>query len=319
MSEPTVIGLKPWLPGPLARWTWWTEPVRAERLAALRIGVALVLLPDVLGTYLPQVHDFFGPGSLGSPEVFAGMAGPGARWSLLRGVESPELLSAAVVVWAVAAGCLLLGIWPRASAAVAWLLSMSAMGLNRYLCNSGDNVRIIALFYLMLCPCGAAWSVQAWWARRRGTLSDPVYVPAWPVRLLVIQLALIYFVNGVYKFTGAHWRDGDILHDVMANLAWTRFSYAQLPLPEALIPFLTWTTLLWELGFPLLIMMPCTRKLTLGMGVGFHLGTGLFLQLGPFPLYMLTLYLPLLELEKWSDQGSVNKIEASSSRTPLAA
>jgi hypothetical protein len=298
MSEPIVVGLKPWLPGPLARWTWWTEPVRAERLAALRIGVALVLLFDVLGTYLPQAHDFFGRGSLGSPEVFAGMTGPGARWTLLRGIENPALMQAALVIWAAAAVCLLLGICPRASAATAWLFSMSVMGLNRYLCNSGDNVRTIALFYLMLCPCGAAWSVQAWWSRRRAPRSGPVYVPAWPLRLLVVQLALIYFVNGLYKFSGSHWRGGDIMHDVMANLAWTRFSYAQLPLPEVLIPFLTWITLFWELGFPLLIMMPFTRKLALWMGVAFHLGTGLFLQLGPFPLYMIALYLPLVPWEK---------------------
>src|SRR5205823_3952047 len=33
-----VVGLKPWFPWPLSRWRWLNEPVRAERLAALRIG-----------------------------------------------------------------------------------------------------------------------------------------------------------------------------------------------------------------------------------------------------------------------------------------
>ena len=71
MGERLVVGLNPWLPPPLSRWKWWTEPVRAERLAALRIGVGIVLLFDVLVHYLPQVGDFFGAGSLGSPEIFA--------------------------------------------------------------------------------------------------------------------------------------------------------------------------------------------------------------------------------------------------------
>ena len=44
-AGPTVepvrfVGVDPWLPWPLSAWRWWTEPVAAERLAALRIGLA---------------------------------------------------------------------------------------------------------------------------------------------------------------------------------------------------------------------------------------------------------------------------------------
>ncbi len=55
-----VVGVVPWLPWPLSAWRWWTEPVRAERLAALRIGLALCLLLDIVLTYLPGVGTFFG-------------------------------------------------------------------------------------------------------------------------------------------------------------------------------------------------------------------------------------------------------------------
>jgi hypothetical protein len=64
-------GVNPWLPWPFNRSPWWTQPVRAERLAALRIGLAAVLLLDLLVTYLPRAADFFGPDSLGSPGTFA--------------------------------------------------------------------------------------------------------------------------------------------------------------------------------------------------------------------------------------------------------
>ena len=56
------------------------------------------------------------------------------------------------------------------------------------------------------------------------------------------------------------------------------------------------------LGFPALATMPSTRKITLWMGVGFHVGTGVFLPLGPFPLYMLCLYLPLIPWEEYADR-----------------
>ncbi len=301
MSEGTVVGLNPWLPWPLSRSTWWTEPVRAERLAAFRIGVALVLLLDIFGNYWPQATDFFGRNSLGSPEVFAGVTGKFWRWSILRGIEDAHFVYGMLVVWAAAGVFLLVGLLPRLSAGIAWTFSISIIGLNYYLHNSGDNVRTIALFYLMLCPCGAAWSLQSWWARRKNPQLRPVYVPAWPVRLLFVQLVLSYFVNGVYKFAGPSWREGNTLHFVMANLAWTRFSFAQFPVPYGLVRLLTWCTLFWELSFPMLIMMPRTRTLTLWLGILFHVGTGVCLPLGPFPLYMMCLYLPLIPWEQYVD------------------
>jgi hypothetical protein len=306
MSEPTVVGLNPWLPWPLARWPWWTRPVRAERLAALRIGVALTLLLDVLGTYWPQVQDFFGRDSLGSPEVFEGMRGPMARWSLLRGIEDPALIRIILLIWVIAAGLLLIGWLPRLCAGIAWILSMSFIGLNYYLHNAGDNVRTILLFYLMLSPCGAVWSWRGWRQQSKGSSRGAVYVPAWPLRLLFVQMILIYFLNGLYKFTGPDWRAGNMLHYVMGNVAWTRFAYPQMALPYLLLQLLTWTTLVWELGFPLLVLLPSTRKLALWMGVGFHLGTGLLLQLGPFPLYMMCFYLPLVPWERSTQRQQVH-------------
>src|SRR5262245_10239971 len=118
-SRGTVIGILPWLPWPLSRWRWWTEPVRAERLAALRIGLALVLLLDILLTYLPHGRDFFGRDSLGSPELFGWVFEPKWdwqaigedlargkpfgrvlgmrwRWSVLRDVEDPRIIGAAL-------------------------------------------------------------------------------------------------------------------------------------------------------------------------------------------------------------------------------
>jgi len=102
MSQPIVVGLTPALPRPLCGWSWWTAPVRAERLAALRIGMALVLLWDILFCYLPQAGNFFGSGSLGGPEVFA-EPHMWWRWSVLRWIDDPRILQAALILWAVAA------------------------------------------------------------------------------------------------------------------------------------------------------------------------------------------------------------------------
>jgi hypothetical protein len=279
---------------------WWTQPVRAERLAAFRIGVAIMLLVDIFTLYLPHANVFFGRNSLGSPEVFVPSA-TSLRWSVLRGLESPGMVTAVLVTWALSAVFLLLGVLPRLSAFVAWMLSVSIIGINGYLHNSGDNVRSIELFFLMLSPCAAVWSLGKRQASSTEGQKSPVYIHPWPLRLLFVQLAIIYFFNGVYKFLGSHWREGDVMHYVMANIAWTRISYAQIPLSDTVIHILSWTTLIWELGFPLLVMMPPTRKLTLWMGIGFHVGTAIFLVLCAFPFYMICMYLPLVPWERYVD------------------
>src|SRR5262249_32121791 len=103
MNDRTVVGINPWLPWPLSRWRWWTQPVRAERLAALRIGIAVVLLLDWLFLYLPHLHDFFGAGSLGDPELFAyNWENKNWKWSIFHRVEDPEVFTWAMSIAIVA-------------------------------------------------------------------------------------------------------------------------------------------------------------------------------------------------------------------------
>jgi len=299
MNEQRVVGVTPSLPGFLGRSPWWTEPIRAERLAAVRIGTAAVLLADIWWTYLPNASDFYGGGSLGSPEVFTGRLSDSFRWSLLAGVSDQRIVMTWFIVWAATAICLLFGIFPRVAACVAWALAVSFQNANAYLHNSGDMVRQILLFYLMLAPCGAAWSLASWRRRRAGGDQRPAFIHPWSVRLLLVQMVAIYFVNGAYKFTGEDWRGGEIMHRVLTNVLWTRFSYDQLPLIPGAIAAMTWATLVWELGFPILIAIPRLRAPTLWIGVMFHVGSGALLTLGPFPLYMLCLYLPFVPWENW--------------------
>ncbi len=302
MSDRHVVGLNPWLPWPLNRFSWWTEPVRSERLAALRIGLAGLLLLDILCTYLPQVNDFFGRNSLGSPEAFAwyGQA-PRWHWSALRGVEDPAILRLAACLWAVSTLLLILGLCTRASAIVTWVLSTSFASLNCSIDNAGDEIRGIILFYLMLSPCGAAWSLDSWWRRFRGRRSGPAFISPWALRLLFVQMVWIYFSNGLFKLSGDRWRSGDSLYFVLADLTLARWSYAQIPVPYFLTRLLSWGVLIWEAGFPLWVALPWTRRVALLFGVAFHLGIAVTMELGFFVPYMLTLYLPLLPWDRWTD------------------
>jgi uncharacterized membrane protein YphA (DoxX/SURF4 family) len=132
-----------------------------------------------------------------------------------------------------------------------------------------------------------------------------VLVQAWPLRLLLVQLAVMYFMNGYYKAMGPQWRDGSVMFFVANNPTWAHVSPNYLPLPDAAWRASAWVTMWWELLFPLLVALPLTRKLTLWIGVVFHLGTLVHLEVGLFPLWALCYYVPLVPWERWGPVAGV--------------
>ncbi len=467
--EPVCVGIRPWLPWPLSAWAWWTAPVRAERLALLRIGLALCLLADIVINYAPETLNYFGKGGIGDPAILEWrFRTDRMTWSLLRGVadstnlylcltiwlaasvwiganslaslllprnlpprdrtsislwlwsvalvgyvaglwsqmlaakqahdakidevawtmdtigfawtfnekpidflawvvpligvslacffhsaelvrrlrdpehlvpwfgltatwvtagmltlagfaltqlhrvdpsawwiralrswqEDEALLLFAMGLWIGSTSFLLLGCGTRLAAIATWVLSMSFANANPNLDNAGDTIRAIVLFYLMMCPCGAVWSVDAFLRRlvRRQPQSGPVFVHPWPIRLLFVQMIFIYFMNGLYKLMGPNWLDGTSLHYVLGDVVLTRFSPFMLEIPSWLSRGMTWSVLAWEVSFPLLVLWKWSRRAALIMGVLFHLGIFATMELGGFVPYALCMYLPMLPL-----------------------
>jgi len=246
-------------------------------------GVATLLVAAGLGL---MKH---GDGNPGIPGFLQPLLAP---WNDVHAV-----LIAAMALWIAATVSLLIGFWSCTSAAVAWALSLSFGNLNPYIDNAGDTARGILLFYMMITPCGAVWSVDRWRERRRTGNARPVFLYPWALRLLFVQLAFIYFCNGLYKLIGADWREGQSMYYVLCDLTLSRVSFSQLPVPYWISQLMTWSVLVWELGFPLWVALPWTRKAALWFGVVFHVGILLTMEIGGFVPYMLLMYLPLVRWE----------------------
>ena len=298
--SPVVLGLEPALPRPLRGWRWLTDPVPAERAAALRIAVAAVLLFDILVLYLPNLAALYGPGGFGDPSHFdarlrpallalvaaaGSAAGAGARrrssaaWAARRGRPARRLPAAA-------GGARLLGRRPCRSRT-----------RTSHLHNGGDQLKLTVLLMLVFLPTDGRWAVRRHPAAR-GT-AGPVLVRPWPIRLLMVQLAVMYFMNGYYKAMGPAWRDGSVMYYVAHNPSWAHFSPDYLPLPDGALrrPRVghgrcgSCSSRCWW-------RMPVTRAATLWVGVFFHVGTLVHLEVGLFPLYALCYYVPLVPWER---------------------
>src|SRR4029077_10310030 len=110
--------------------------------------------------------------------------------------------------------------------------------------NGGDQLKLILLLMLIVLPTDGCWSIRRAPAARLAT--GPLLVQAWPLRLLMLQLTLMYFMNGYYKAMQPTWRDGRVMDIVAYNPSWTHFSPDYLPLPNGALRILAWATLIWE-------------------------------------------------------------------------
>lgn len=289
-------GIQPRFPGPLNRWGWLTRPVAAERVAALRIALAVALLVDLGAGLLPYFSMFFSPEALGGRDQYPWRFREGhLYWSLLRVLPDtggPQLLMA---VWIVAALGLLIGYRPLISGLVCWICAVSFWNINPWITNGGDQLRNSLLFVVALSRSGAVWGVQS--VRRNGH-SGPVVVPGWPVKVLIVQLCCIYFFSGVHKLMFPQWRSGWVMYYVNHDLAWSLLPNLTSLLPVSVHKLSTWLTLAWEIGFPVLIASSRTRAATLWLGVVFHVLTLFTLEVGAFAIYSLVIYAVFVPWER---------------------
>ena len=195
---------------------------------------------------------------------------------LLPDAWGPQLVFG---VWVASAIGLLVGWRPLVCGLVAWACALSVWNINPGLHNGGDRLRHTLLLMVAVSCSGAVWGISS--VRAKGD-SRPVLVPGWPVKVLFVQLAVLYFFSGYYKMLSPLWRNGYVMYWVSHDLYWSLDPGPASRLPVWLHQLSALVTLIWELGFPVLAAMKRTRTVTLILGVIFHLGTLFTLEVGNF-------------------------------------
>jgi hypothetical protein len=252
-------------------------------------------LLDLLVGILPHFGTLFSPDALGGRDVSPWRFRDGHYyWSILRVLPDAWGPTTLFSVWVLAAFALLVGYRPFLSALVCWACGVSFWNIHPALCNGGDQLRNTLLLLVAVSRSGAVWGVQS--VRRD---REAVYVPGWPVKLMIVQLACLYFFTGVYKVISPQWRSGFVMYFVNRDLIWSLAPDLTGRLPVAVDRLTSWITIAWELAFPLLIALKGTRAVALWIGVFFHVVTFFTLEVGHFGLYSLAFYPLFVPWEKW--------------------
>jgi hypothetical protein len=212
--------------------------------------------------------------------------------------------TAVLIAWVVlllSAVALTVGWHSQVSALLVWVILLSFVRRNPMVLYAGDQVMTNTALILAISGCGAALSLDQ--RRRHGRFWSAEERARWPIRLMQVQLSLIYFFSAQTKFVGDAWNDG-----TAASFPWRLYhDWAILPVPQWLAenPFLvnvtTWSTMAIELALAILVWNRRYRFWVLAAGVVMHTLIWLNLSVMFFGLAMFVLYLAWVPWEAVRD------------------
>jgi hypothetical protein len=168
--------------------------------------------------------------------------------------------------------------------------------------NHDEMIAIYFMVVLAFTPCGDAFSIDNRLGRTKQ--QRPAFAYAYPILLMQLLLAWVYFSSALIKIRVAGWKylSADnlpalaIFHS-LDNLHDTAFRGAfWLPHVREYLPYFVGLILIWELLFPLAVFFRRLRWVILGIGFVFHLST-LFLMNIFFP-HQLLMYVVFINWDR---------------------
>jgi hypothetical protein len=278
---------------PIRAWNaFWFRPVSARPLGAFRIVFGLVMIANLGFMAVDLDYWYTNAGLLRGTEAREA-AGP-LRFSALNYIQDPVSVRLWFGATALAAVGLTVGWHSRVMALVFYLMMLSIHHRDIPTNSGADALVTIMSFYMVLCPSGAAYSLDARRAaRNRGTRAEPL-IPPWPQRLIQLQVSLVYLSTAMWKCRGGAWVDGTALHYVLYNSELGHFDLSFLTQYRLLVDLMTHGALVIEFAMAFLLWFRPTRRWVIVVGLSLHVGIQILVNIPIFGELMTACYLLFL-------------------------
>lgn len=274
-------------------------------LAAFRIGVALILLTDII----IRARDFqslYSDSGVLPRTVLREVARHPLHWSIHALSGLPIVQALLFLLAGLMALALLFGYHTRLAAIASWVLLISLHNRNPYLQFAGDDMLRALMFWAMFLPLGACYSTES--ALNTSTKPLPKRILTGATFALTLQVCYIYMFSAGYKTTSSDWwPDLTAVHYAL--------SYDQYAAPlgqlllnfSPLLPLSTFFTLVLEWVGPLILFIPFRtaffRTVAVVTFILLHVGFGLTLHIGLFPALGVFTWLVFIPSEVWDWLG----------------
>jgi Vitamin K-dependent gamma-carboxylase len=265
---------------------FWFRPVEASTFALFRIAFGVLALSYTL-SMAPALFAFYSDdGILPRQPSYSGTW----SWGLLGWFPSDGAVLLFYFLLLVGSVSLLFGFQSRLAALVVFVCLVSFGRRNPWVLNSGDLLVMVLAFYMLFMPGGTAVSVDRWLKERPRFWEFPARA-IWPLRLVQVQVSILYVFAVWAKVRGTTWNDGTAV-----SYAFRIGDLERFPVPGfvtdslVLANLLTFGTLAVELSIGILVWNRVLRPWVLLVGVALHLGIDYAVRVGFFSWAVLVAY-----------------------------
>lgn len=275
---------------------FWFERVPTSTVALIRIATGIVAFLWTL-SLAPDLMTFFSGKGILRRQV-AGRW----EWGILRTVDATPVMVALYVLLLIGTVCLIIGYHSRLASVIVFLGVLSFERRNVWLFNAGDGLFRILCLYVMLMPSGLALSVDRWRKAKDRFWEFPMR-PHWAVRLLQVQVSVLYAATLWHKLRGDAWNDGTAVSYSLRVGDYIRFRAPEwIWNNEWIVNVFTYATLAIEFSLAFLVWNKKARPWVLLAGVALHVGIALTIQIGFFSMAVMAAYLAFIPpetAERW--------------------
>ena len=193
-------------------------------------------------------------------------------------------------------GLMCVGLWTRVSSMGTAIIILMMFSMHQSWRHHHTFLLAMSTLFIALTPCGRSYSLDRWLALRRALQSGlpppPEIGNLWGLRLIAIQLSMVYFWTAYEKL---YW--GFLSGDRMELLAYNYYAgidYANIPGFSALCFVFAITTVILEFLLSFGLYIPKPRKYLMPAGIGLHILFYVLLPIRTFTLTMILLYLAFI-------------------------
>ena len=287
------------------RHDYWFGQVSSRPLSIFRIFFGFILLKDAL-FHFPIAKIFFTEEGIVPQWAMQNLIRAN-RFSLLDAMPQPWMVNVFFALWVIVAILFITGTRTRLITVIQFVMLISVHERDIFILNGADTVIRTVSFWIMFLPLGDYYSVDALTRRlgryaRSHSLPDlrveesPHTAYAFPLRMVQIQVAMVYLFTGILKIPGFAWREGTGVFYALQvhSLALPTGDWLLANGPMWFLQILNWQTLItewtffWFVFFP--VGQPYLRIIALTLGAMLHLGIATFMTVGNFPAVMISAY-----------------------------
>jgi len=264
-------------------WQWYGGTFSSKVVNVFRWSIALVTALSAL-TWLPYLKLYFTSAGFIDRETVRVIS---SGYSIFYFYDTPWFVYLMYALLLVALFFILWNKFTRVAFVVVFVLFESFLNRMALVQYGGTAIVEIALFFALFIDFNAA---------KKGK-----EVPAWPLRLLQIQICLVYLSAALEKVKIPTWTNGTQLQGIAVG------SLSYLPLAHflsnpILSVMLTYLTMAGELSFTFLVWNPATRRPILLLVAFVHLCIACVMNVTYFSFIMLavlTIFLRDEDLEEF--------------------